>query len=59
MKGLNRQAITDFYRINGHVTATVYEDGTKVYVNYGDREYQEGSITVPAMDYLVERGKAE
>lgn len=59
MKGLNRQTIIDFIRINDHVTVTVFEDGTKVFVNYGNREYQEGSVRVPARDYLVERGRTE
>jgi len=59
MKGLNRQAIIDFTRISESVTVTTYEDGTKVYVNYGKSDYREGSLTVPARDYLVERRNAE
>lgn len=35
------------------VTVTVYEDGTEVYVNYNDTEYQGPGITIAARDYLV------
>ena len=36
---------------------TAYEDGTKVYVNYGSTDFSDGKLTVPARDYLMERGK--
>ena len=35
------------------------EDGTTVYVNYGTADCQVGSVTVPARDYLVERGGSQ
>ena len=56
MSGLNRQAITGHERINEDVAVTTYADGTQVYVNYGDREFTIGSVTVPGRDYLVKRG---
>ena len=56
MAGLNRQAITGHERLNEDVAVTTYADGTKVYVNYGANDYQEGGITVPGRDYLVKRG---
>ena len=56
MSGLNRQAITGHERLNEDVAVTVYADGTKVYVNYGAREYSDGAVTVPGRDYLVKRG---
>ena len=34
------------------MTVTTYEDGTKVYVNYGTEEYR-GEARVPARDYLI------
>jgi len=59
MKGLNRQRITGHERLDEEVTLTEYEDGTKVYVNYGSRDYSSGTVTVPARDYRVERGNGK
>ena len=59
MKGLNRQRITDYQRLSDNVVVTVYEDGTRVYVNYGRDDYRQGGMTVPARDYLVERGNRQ
>ncbi len=56
MAGLNRQKITGHERLTDDVAVTTYADGTKVYVNYGINEYRSGTTTVPARDYLVERG---
>lgn len=47
------QLIVDHYYITEEVHATVYEDGTKVYVNYGFEDFVDGGNTVPARDYLV------
>ena len=51
-KGLNRQRIIGHEYLTGNVTVTTYEDGTKVYVNYGTEEYR-GEARVPARDYLI------
>ena len=59
MEGLNTKRITGHERLAEEVTRTVYEDGTSVYVNYGSADYSAGGITVPARDYLVERGKGK
>ena len=56
MRGLNRQRITGHEKAAAGVSVTEYEDGTRVYVNYTDNEYRSGTVTVPARDYLVERG---
>ena len=56
MAGLNRQKITGHERLTDDVAVTSYADGTKVYVNYGTNEYSSGTVSVPARDYLVERG---
>jgi len=56
MKGLNRQRITGHERLAEEVTVTSYENGTKVYVNYSSNDYSDGRVTIPARDYLVERG---
>ena len=41
------------------VFATTYEDGTTVYVNYGDRPFEESGIRVEPLWYLVVEGKNE
>ena len=56
MAGLNRQEITGHERLNEDVAVTTYQDGTKVYVNYGSTDYKEGGTIVPSRDYLVKRG---
>ena len=55
MAGLNRQKIVGHDQLDGEVSVTVYSDGTKVYVNYSNKEYKENSVVIPAKDYLVER----
>ena len=57
MEGLNQQRIVNHDRLNAHVTVTGYEDGTKVYVNYGSEDYTVEGVTVPARNYTVERGQ--
>lgn len=39
--------------INEDVKVTEYEDGTKVYVNYGFNQFETDGVVVPARDYLV------
>ena len=55
MTGLNQQRIVGHDRLDAEVTVTTYEDGTRVYVNYGTVAYDAEGIQVPARDYLVER----
>ena len=57
--GLNRMKITGHRRLSAEVTETIYEDGTSVYVNYGKTEFSQGSVRVPARDYLVKRGSGK
>ena len=57
MKGLNRQKIVNHDQLAEEVTMTEYEDGTRVYVNFGSEDYAGDGIAVPARDYLVERGR--
>ena len=59
MTGLNSQRITGHEFLTNDVHVTTYEDGTRVYVNYGNTEYAKGKVKVPAREYLVERGSAE
>lgn len=55
MAGLNGQIITD-HRISGEARCTTYEDGTRIYVNYGWEEAILDGVTVPARDYVIMRG---
>ena len=48
MAGLNSQRIVDHHILSADVTETVYENGAQVYVNYGDKDFKTGDITVPA-----------
>ncbi len=57
MEGLNSQRITGHERLAEDVSVTVYEDGSRVYVNYGDEPWRGDGIEIPARDYLVERGR--
>lgn len=59
MSGLNNQRIIGHEFISNDVHITTYEDGTRVYVNYGSKDYRKGAVKIPARDYLVERGSAE
>ena len=59
MTGLNRQTITDHAHLSEEVTVTTYQDGTKVYVNYSNNDFDADGLTVPARDYLVERGNGK
>ena len=59
MRGLNRLRIVGHERLAEEVAVTVYEDGTKVYVNYGSAEYTGDGITIPDRDYVVERGNGK
>lgn len=55
MSGLNRKTIVGHDYLNRKVTVTTYEDGTKVYVNYSESDFNVDGITVPGRDYKVER----
>ena len=57
--GLNGLRMTGHEKADRDVRATTYEDGTRVWVNYGDSDFSREGIVVPARDYLVERGKAQ
>ena len=49
------QEMTDHANLTGTLSVTVYEDGTRVYVNYGYSEQKAEGVSVPARDYLVVR----
>ena len=41
--------------VNEYVRKTVFSNGVTVYVNYGDAPYSDGTITVEANNYRIER----
>ncbi len=47
------QKMVGHENITDKLSCTVYEDGTKVYVNYSYDEYETEDGTVPARDYMV------
>ncbi|MBO4900309.1 MAG: hypothetical protein J5509_08445 [Lachnospiraceae bacterium] len=49
------QEMSSHEKLTETVSCTGYEDGTKVYVNYGYEDYDADGVTVPARDYLVVR----
>ena len=54
-QGLSSQTICD-HRIEGDLRCTTYEDGTKVYVNYGWSDGTMDDNVIPARRWLVVRG---
>ena len=53
--GLNSVKITGHSRVGDHCRLTEYENGTKVYVNYGYEDETVDGVVVSARDYIVER----
>ena len=56
MHGLNAQPICGHFALDENVTVTEYQNGAKVYVNYGNGDYEADGISVPARSYKVVRG---
>lgn len=59
MAGLNTLRMTGHCILQSGVSVTEYEDGTRVYVNYTQKDFSADGVTVPAEDYLVVRGGAQ
>jgi len=57
--GLNSLRITGHEILTDEVRVTTYEDGTRIYVNYGHEAAEADGREVPARDYLVERGDGQ
>jgi hypothetical protein len=51
------QFIVDHGRLSDNVYQTVYEEGTRVIVNYGAQPYAIGSVQVPGQDFIVFQGE--
>ena len=46
-------AIYSHTMLNDSVSETAYDNGTRIFVNYGETEYVSGEVTVRPMDYAV------
>lgn len=51
--GLYNLTIEDHKILNKNVAVTIYEDGTKVYTNANDYDYDYNGMTIPAFGYKV------
>jgi hypothetical protein len=51
------QFIVDHARLAEGVYQTIYEDGTRVVVNYGEQPYAIDAMTIPSMEFAVLRGE--
>ncbi|MBE5877322.1 MAG: hypothetical protein E7290_10605 [Lachnospiraceae bacterium] len=49
------QCMTDHDYVTDKVTCTTYEDGTRVYVNYGYEAVSADGVEIPAKEYVVIR----
>jgi hypothetical protein len=56
LAGLNRERIVGHEQVAAGVTATAFEGGRKVFVNYTGQDYEAGGVTVPARSYRVTGG---
>lgn len=57
MEGLNQQRIVSHDKLTDTLSVTGYENGAKVYVNYGLEDCTENGVVIPARSYTVERGQ--
>lgn len=57
-KGLSSVLITDISR-EGNLSITKYENGTKIYVNYGEVKIRKDGVEIPAREYVVVKGGVE
>lgn len=56
MEGLRDKRMTGHRQLADGVYETVYENGTRIVVNYGEQPYASNGLTVPPGDYAVEEG---
>ncbi|MBE5779317.1 MAG: hypothetical protein E7331_08315 [Clostridiales bacterium] len=59
MAGLNQLKIVDHEQRDQDVAITTYEDGTKVYVNYGEKSRSVDGVLIPAREYVVKGGSGK
>lgn len=56
---LSGQVIKEHEWLTPEVACVTYEDGTRILINYGCAPYQDGTVDIPATDYLVIAGGAQ
>ena len=56
LKKISNKIIVDYTIIADKVTATEYENGITVYVNYNNADFVSEDVTVPANGYYVKEG---
>lgn len=54
LNGVWGQRIVGHERISDQVSVTTFEDGSAVYVNYGQESQQVGDVVIPGMDFVKE-----
>lgn len=59
MSDIFTSEITGYRNLTNFVKETTYSNGTVVYVNYGEDDYTDGTLTVPAKDYTVKKGNEQ
>lgn len=57
LDGVRGQRMTGHRKVQEQVYATVYEDGTVVYVNYSDQAVTVENVTIPAMGFIRKGAK--
>lgn len=50
------QKMVHHENVGNDISVTTYEDGTRVYVNYGSKDYTVNGVTIGARDYTVQKG---
>ncbi len=56
LASLQNQFIVDHQRLAAFVNQVTYEDGSRVIINYREEPYVDGSLSVPALDFIVVKG---
>lgn len=56
---LSGQTMTSHEWLTDRVACVGYEDGTYIYINYGDRTYITGSVSIPAHGWTVRKGRGQ
>jgi len=51
---LSAEKITEHIRLTNEVVQVKYQNGTSIYINYGEKEYSDGIVTVAPQDYYVD-----
>jgi hypothetical protein len=58
LSAISNKVITNHDKITADVYKVTYEDGTVIWINYGEKQFKDGGITVEPMNYSVRKGSA-